>query len=136
MYITKLQLLISFVLLQLLPSGDWHCPNCTCKFCGSASEYAAEENNSTGNELEQCHFCEKKCNSFMDLGFSLQHLSFSLSFSLRLFVFKFQCDYAEIFYLYFHIDHKSCSERAQKLGWISNDASFCGPKCQEVLITG
>ncbi|KAL8486404.1 hypothetical protein ACS0TY_023190 [Phlomoides rotata] len=46
--------------IQLLPSGDWHCPNCTCKFCGSADECVAEKNNGTGNELEQCHFCEKK----------------------------------------------------------------------------
>ncbi|KAL8485261.1 hypothetical protein ACS0TY_027533 [Phlomoides rotata] len=46
--------------IQMLPSGDWHCPNCTCKFCGDASGSAAEENDSTADELARCSFCEKK----------------------------------------------------------------------------
>ncbi|KAI3459388.1 hypothetical protein Pfo_016051 [Paulownia fortunei] len=46
--------------IQMLPSGDWHCPNCTCKFCGYASGNGAEENDSADDELNRCSFCEKK----------------------------------------------------------------------------
>ncbi|KAI3469572.1 hypothetical protein Pfo_026235 [Paulownia fortunei] len=46
--------------IQMLPSGDWHCPNCVCKFCGDASGNAAEGNDSTADELTRCSFCEKK----------------------------------------------------------------------------
>ncbi|KAL6495105.1 hypothetical protein OROGR_030787 [Orobanche gracilis] len=48
--------------IQVLPSGDWHCPNCTCKFCGCGSGHVAEENNTAGKELNKCSFCEKNCN--------------------------------------------------------------------------
>ncbi|GER25081.1 acyl-CoA N-acyltransferase [Striga asiatica] len=44
--------------MQELPSGDWHCSNCTCKFCGSVNVF--EENESAGDELNGCSFCEKK----------------------------------------------------------------------------
>ncbi|KAL0367416.1 UNVERIFIED_CONTAM: Increased DNA methylation 1 [Sesamum radiatum] len=46
--------------IQVLPSGDWHCPNCTCKFCGYAHGNAAEENDNADGELNRCSFCEKK----------------------------------------------------------------------------
>ncbi|PIN02293.1 Histone acetyltransferase [Handroanthus impetiginosus] len=46
--------------IQMLPSGDWHCPNCICKFCGDATGNVAEENDTTANELIKCSFCEKK----------------------------------------------------------------------------
>ncbi|KAK4434025.1 Increased DNA methylation 1 [Sesamum alatum] len=46
--------------IKVLPSGDWHCPNCTCKFCGYARANAAEENDSADGELNRCSFCEKK----------------------------------------------------------------------------
>ncbi|KAL8047937.1 hypothetical protein ABFX02_07G031400 [Erythranthe guttata] len=45
--------------IQMLPSGDWHCPNCICKFCGDASENASETDTS-GDELTKCSFCEKR----------------------------------------------------------------------------
>ncbi|XP_051152813.1 increased DNA methylation 1 [Andrographis paniculata] len=46
--------------IQMLPQGDWHCPNCTCKFCGSSGGNVSEENDTTGDELIKCSFCEKK----------------------------------------------------------------------------
>ncbi|PIN19826.1 Histone acetyltransferase [Handroanthus impetiginosus] len=46
--------------IKMLPSGDWHCPNCTCKFCGRVSVNVAEENDRADDELNKCGFCEKK----------------------------------------------------------------------------
>ena len=46
----------------MLPSGDWHCPNCICKYCGLANENIAEENDTSCGELNRCNVCEKKCN--------------------------------------------------------------------------
>ncbi|CBI26249.3 unnamed protein product, partial [Vitis vinifera] len=45
--------------IQMLPSGDWHCPNCTCKFCGMADGSNAEDD-TTVSELVTCSLCEKK----------------------------------------------------------------------------
>ncbi|KAH6821570.1 hypothetical protein C2S53_016680 [Perilla frutescens var. hirtella] len=46
--------------IQMLPLGDWHCPNCICKFCGDASRTASVENNNDADELTRCNFCEEK----------------------------------------------------------------------------
>ncbi|XP_024017799.1 uncharacterized protein LOC21387958 [Morus notabilis] len=46
--------------IQMLPPGDWHCPNCTCKFCGIASQNAAEEDDTIDSTLLTCSLCEKK----------------------------------------------------------------------------
>ncbi|KAG8373065.1 hypothetical protein BUALT_Bualt12G0132000 [Buddleja alternifolia] len=47
---------------SMLPSGDWHCPNCTCKFCGQhASGNVSDENDSTCDELNKCSFFHKSC---------------------------------------------------------------------------
>ncbi|KAF3635325.1 putative G-type lectin S-receptor-like serine/threonine-protein kinase RLK1-like [Capsicum annuum] len=45
--------------IQMLPPGDWHCPNCTCKFCKTAST-VIEESEGVVDELLWCRFCEKK----------------------------------------------------------------------------
>ncbi|XP_047174002.1 uncharacterized protein LOC124841721 [Vigna umbellata] len=49
----------SFMLLQMLPLGEWNCPNCTCKFCGIASVLSEKDDASvpTGHT---CNLCEKK----------------------------------------------------------------------------
>ncbi|KAL0368087.1 UNVERIFIED_CONTAM: Increased DNA methylation 1 [Sesamum calycinum] len=47
--------------IQVLPSGDWHCPNCTCKFCGYARVNAAEENDNADGELNRCSFYHTSC---------------------------------------------------------------------------
>ncbi|CAI9762647.1 unnamed protein product [Fraxinus pennsylvanica] len=55
--------------IQALPPGDWHCPKCTCKFCGDVSGNVAEENDGTV-ELIRCILCEKKshksCSELVD----------------------------------------------------------------------
>ncbi|CAI9776818.1 unnamed protein product [Fraxinus pennsylvanica] len=45
--------------IQALPPGDWHCPKCTCKFCGDVSGNVAEENDRTV-DLIRCILCGKK----------------------------------------------------------------------------
>ncbi|CAN4091803.1 unnamed protein product [Withania somnifera] len=46
--------------IQILPRGLWHCPNCTCKFCGAASRNPDEDSERTINELLYCSLCDKK----------------------------------------------------------------------------
>ncbi|XP_017222347.1 uncharacterized protein LOC108199113 [Daucus carota subsp. sativus] len=46
--------------IKILPAGDWHCPNCTCKFCGFAGCSNAKANDRTDNLLLRCSLCEKK----------------------------------------------------------------------------
>ncbi|KAM7279936.1 hypothetical protein ACFE04_007070 [Oxalis oulophora] len=47
--------------IQVLPPGDWHCPNCTCKFCGVAIEDVAEGgDNSSVHAMFNCTLCEKQ----------------------------------------------------------------------------
>nr|GLL43700.1 increased DNA methylation 1-like isoform X1 [Ipomoea trifida] len=45
--------------IEMLPPGDWHCPNCTCKFCGFANENLAD-GDKDADELLFCNLCEKK----------------------------------------------------------------------------
>ncbi|KAK4357173.1 hypothetical protein RND71_022783 [Anisodus tanguticus] len=47
----------------MLPPGDWHCPNCTCKFCGTASTMV-EEDEEAVDGLLCCSLCENKCKLF------------------------------------------------------------------------
>ncbi|XP_020220260.1 uncharacterized protein LOC109803205 [Cajanus cajan] len=45
--------------IQMLPPGEWHCPNCTCKFCGIASG-TSDKDEATVYVLRTCNLCEKK----------------------------------------------------------------------------
>ncbi|KAL5541571.1 hypothetical protein UlMin_009281 [Ulmus minor] len=45
--------------IEMLPPGDWHCPNCTCKVCGVVSENVAEDETTISEPLT-CSLCEKK----------------------------------------------------------------------------
>nr|XP_043623358.1 uncharacterized protein LOC122595110 [Erigeron canadensis] len=51
--------------IKMLPQGDWHCPNCSCKYCGMANTSFRAE-----SPLFVCHLCEKKyhklCSTQMD----------------------------------------------------------------------
>ncbi|TKY71176.1 Increased DNA methylation 1 [Spatholobus suberectus] len=55
--------------IQMLPPGEWHCPNCTCKFCGIASG-TSEKDDASVYVLRTCNLCEKKyhdtCTKEMD----------------------------------------------------------------------
>ncbi|EOA39518.1 hypothetical protein CARUB_v10008137mg [Capsella rubella] len=44
--------------MQVLPPGDWHCPNCTCKFCGKAVDSGGEDGNLAS--LLSCSMCERR----------------------------------------------------------------------------
>lgn len=46
--------------IQKLPPGDWHCPNCTCKYCGVASECTSHVDDGAVSEIFACNLCEKK----------------------------------------------------------------------------
>ncbi|KAE8723810.1 hypothetical protein F3Y22_tig00011718pilonHSYRG00073 [Hibiscus syriacus] len=45
--------------MQFLPDGDWHCPNCICKFCGNGSNIS-EEDDIADCVLLTCSLCEKR----------------------------------------------------------------------------
>ncbi|KAE9606457.1 putative histone acetyltransferase chromatin regulator PHD family [Lupinus albus] len=45
--------------IQILPPGEWHCPNCTCKFCGVASG-TSKNDDATLYALRTCNSCDKK----------------------------------------------------------------------------
>ncbi|XP_061354466.1 increased DNA methylation 1 [Gastrolobium bilobum] len=45
--------------IQMLPPGEWRCPNCTCKFCGIAGE-TSKKDDATVYVLHTCNLCEKK----------------------------------------------------------------------------
>ncbi|KAF9673711.1 hypothetical protein SADUNF_Sadunf10G0052600 [Salix dunnii] len=46
--------------IKMLPPGDWHCPNCSCKFCGIASDKNAQGDDTMIFELLTCSLCVKK----------------------------------------------------------------------------
>ncbi|XP_023006128.1 increased DNA methylation 1-like isoform X2 [Cucurbita maxima] len=53
-----------------IPPGDWHCPNCTCKYCGVANVDISQGENTLVPEISTCVLCEKKfhesCSAEMD----------------------------------------------------------------------
>ncbi|KAK7308058.1 hypothetical protein VNO77_41649 [Canavalia gladiata] len=68
--------------IQMLPPGEWHCPNCTCKFCSVASG-TSKKDDATVYVLHTCNLCEKKyhesCTKEMDTlpnNFNMSGLSF------------------------------------------------------------
>ncbi|XP_075516594.1 uncharacterized protein LOC142551310 isoform X2 [Primulina tabacum] len=75
--------------IQILPSGDWHCPNCTCKYCGDTRGNVTLHSDNATDEPIKCSFCEKKY-------------------------------------------HRSCREKVCAASLSSNNASICGPNCQEI----
>ncbi|CAN0856898.1 Increased DNA methylation 1 [Linum grandiflorum] len=46
--------------IEMLPPGDWHCPNCTCKFCKSATDSVVDEDDPTVSALPACRLCARK----------------------------------------------------------------------------
>ncbi|XP_043693284.1 uncharacterized protein LOC122643767 [Telopea speciosissima] len=46
--------------IQMLPTGDWHCPNCSCRFCGGVGVSIAQKDPVTTSAIPKCSLCEKK----------------------------------------------------------------------------
>ncbi|KAK4731960.1 hypothetical protein R3W88_024948 [Solanum pinnatisectum] len=70
--------------IQKLPSGDWRCVYCSCKFCGTVVRNSSENDVQDGmavSELLTCHLCEGKFHlpcvpGDGALGFDTKDLSF------------------------------------------------------------
>ncbi|KAE9455360.1 hypothetical protein C3L33_12738, partial [Rhododendron williamsianum] len=56
----------SCLIIKMLPRGHWHCPNCTCKFCGISSETTAPRNGKTVCALQTCSLYHKSCSQEID----------------------------------------------------------------------
>ncbi|KAI5400837.1 uncharacterized protein LOC127097096 isoform X2 [Lathyrus oleraceus] len=65
--------------IQMLPPGDWHCPNCTCKFCGLASGSIDKEDDATVYALQTCDLCEKKYHDCCTKDVSALHANSNMS---------------------------------------------------------
>lgn len=46
--------------IEMLPPGDWHCPHCSCKFCGLADMSVTEGNDGRQDTVLTCRLCEGK----------------------------------------------------------------------------
>ncbi|XP_077240553.1 uncharacterized protein LOC143881387 isoform X2 [Tasmannia lanceolata] len=46
--------------IQMLPPGDWHCPNCSCKFCGVVDGSNSQGEGVTLIPILSCSQCEEK----------------------------------------------------------------------------
>ncbi|CAM8927078.1 unnamed protein product [Rhodiola kirilowii] len=46
--------------IEILPPGEWHCPNCVCRLCGLAGDNNAQVSDGTCFPLLTCSLCEKK----------------------------------------------------------------------------
>ncbi|OVA05453.1 zinc finger protein [Macleaya cordata] len=44
--------------IQMLPPGDWHCPNCSCKFCGLVGGSTGDD--TVVSALLTCSLCQEK----------------------------------------------------------------------------
>ncbi|CAJ1925586.1 unnamed protein product [Sphenostylis stenocarpa] len=50
--------------IQMLPLGEWHCTNCTCKFCGLASR-TSEKDDASVYDLRTCNLYHDSCTEEM-----------------------------------------------------------------------
>ncbi|XP_076955987.1 increased DNA methylation 1-like [Bidens hawaiensis] len=67
--------------MQMLPQGDWHCPNCACKYCERVGRYSTKTSGRFENSLLTCRLCEKKyhkscCPDTLDMCTDSNDLSF------------------------------------------------------------
>ncbi|XP_057957134.1 uncharacterized protein LOC131150437 isoform X2 [Malania oleifera] len=51
---------LSCLHIQMPSPGDWHCPNCSCKFCGVLDGNFSQGNDITVGALLRCSLCQKK----------------------------------------------------------------------------
>jgi hypothetical protein len=125
--VLALNALILVFSLQMLPPGDWHCPNCSCKFCGVASDKNFHRDDTTVSKLLTCSLCVKKC-----------ILPFLLWIDIHLFICISLFFFLLTLTFHFYVDHKSCMQEINTLSIDTNNsvASFCGKKCREVMFQG
>ncbi|KAK4743201.1 hypothetical protein SAY87_001202 [Trapa incisa] len=51
---------LSCLNIDMLPEGDWHCPNCTCRYCGVPSEHDRQIHPAIETELLSCNLCQRR----------------------------------------------------------------------------
>ncbi|KAJ9538327.1 hypothetical protein OSB04_031060 [Centaurea solstitialis] len=110
--------------IQMLPQGDWHCPNCSCKYCEMASTDFSGASVKTRSPLLVCCLCEKKCN------FTVSSCN-GPNLCLQPHACYFRCTSNGCCVA----DHESCSlEMGEKpIDPTDPNLSFCGQKCLEFL---
>ncbi|KAG2727552.1 hypothetical protein I3760_01G161900 [Carya illinoinensis] len=60
--------------IAMLPPGDWHCPNCTCKFCGVVNGNVSQGDDKMASTLLNCSLCEKKYHKLCMLEMDAIHI--------------------------------------------------------------
>ncbi|XP_041027808.1 uncharacterized protein LOC121267806 isoform X1 [Juglans microcarpa x Juglans regia] len=63
--------------IAMLPPGDWHCPNCTCKFCGVVNGNVSQGDDKMASTLLNCSLCEKKYHKLCMLEMDAIHIDFN-----------------------------------------------------------
>ncbi|KAK4761969.1 hypothetical protein SAY87_029853 [Trapa incisa] len=46
--------------VQVPSQEDWYCPNCRCRYCGSAGEHVSSKCSAVVGELHTCNLCERR----------------------------------------------------------------------------
>lgn len=114
----------------MLPPGDWHCTNCSCRYCGLVSDAVPEGSSSASSMLLTCSQCEEKC-SYIVIRFS----STSFLFFITVAVLALHNVHGLFFVFVLNSeDHFGCILEADAISTCSKDSDtpFCGKSCRKV----